>query len=395
MLVSSRAIVAVGLGLVGVGCLVGPTFGQGGDSAVRKTNNTTTAATSAPKPPAPAIFGTVDIEAVFKNYDKVKAQQEEFKAAAMSRHNELIKIQTEAQEEASKLQKLTPNSVDAKKIEDKLTQLKARLEADRENAQRDFALRESEMLATLYKEVQAMVARIAEYKGMTYVIQVSNEPVSGSNPNSVMAAMAKTVVYASPANDITKDVVFNLNRTYKAAGGVVPKAAGPAAGATPAGNGPPGRGRAGRAEHPGPPPRAVMKPRAPNARGRSPTRVRARHEPAGTPGRRELSPTIKDDGAGKACTPRGASSARSPGTRKSVVSVSSTAMTWPCGSGRPRPKRASSSSVPTCRAGPRSGPTSPTSSRARDARRSSKGRPPSRWWNMSSPRSRDCGSTTV
>lgn len=135
------------------------------------------------------------------------------------------------------LSKMTPGSVDAKKIEDRITQLKAQIEAGREQAQRDFALRESEMLAALYKEVQDMVARIAEYKGMNYVVQVSNEPISGTNPNSVMAAMAKTVVYSDPRNDITKDVIYNLNKRYAAAGGVAPKAtsSAPAAG-SPAGN---------------------------------------------------------------------------------------------------------------------------------------------------------------
>ncbi len=34
-----------------------------------------------------------------------------------------------------------------------------------------------------------------------------------------MAAMANTMVYADPRNDITNDVVFNLNRIYKATGG--------------------------------------------------------------------------------------------------------------------------------------------------------------------------------
>lgn len=239
MVVSSRAVMAVGLALMGAGVLGLKASAQGIDPAVRKSAVQTGGATAAAKQVAaavPAVFGTVDIEAVFKGYDKVKAQQEEFKAAAMSKHNELLKFQTEAQEQASMLQKMTPNSVDAKKIEDRITQLKAQLEAGREQAQRDFALRESEMLATLYKEVQAMVGRIAEYKGMTYVIQVSNEPVSGSNPNSVMAAMAKTVVYADNRNDITKDVVYNLNRAYKAAGGTAPKAAAPAAAANPAGN---------------------------------------------------------------------------------------------------------------------------------------------------------------
>lgn len=243
MVVSSRAVAAFTIGLVGFGCLAGPASAQQSqDATVRKAANaqaaTAPAAPAGNQAPVNAVIGTVDIEAVFKNYDKVKTQQEEFKAAAMAKHNELMKFQTEAQEEAQKLSKFTPSSVDAKKCEDRITQLKAQIEAGREQAQRDFALRESEMLATLYKEVQEMVSLIAQYKKMTYIVQVSNEPVSGSNPNSVMAAMAKTVVYADARNDITKDVVYNLNKRYKAAGGVAPKASAtaPAGGGSPAGN---------------------------------------------------------------------------------------------------------------------------------------------------------------
>jgi Skp family chaperone for outer membrane proteins len=244
MVVSSRKILPLGVGLLAAITLAGPAFGQAPaqDGGLRKTASQTQAAPAAAADPAvpkpvTAVFGTVDVEKVFKDYDKVKTQQEEFKAAALARQNELLKIQSEAQEEANKLQKMTPNSVDARKIEERLTELKAKLEAGRESAQRDFALRESEMLATLYKEVQDMVRRIAVYRGMTYVVQVSTEPISGTNPNSVMAAMAKTVVYADPQNDITRDVVYNLNRAYQAAGGTAPRAAAaPAAGARPSGN---------------------------------------------------------------------------------------------------------------------------------------------------------------
>jgi Skp family chaperone for outer membrane proteins len=238
MVVSSRAVKVFGLGLVA--CLAGSAFGEPPprDAGVRKTAAAAATPSTAPAPKAlmPTIVGTVDIEAVLKGYDKVKTQQEEFKAAAMAKHQELLKLQTEGQEETSKLQKMTPNSVDAKKIEDRLTQIKAQIEAGQENAQRDFALRESEMLATLYKEIQSMVARVAEFKGMTFIVRVSNEPVAGSNPNSVMAAMSNAVVYANPGNDITKDVVHNLNLQYQAAGGVAPKATTPARGAPAGGN---------------------------------------------------------------------------------------------------------------------------------------------------------------
>ena len=231
MVVFSRAVVSVGLALAGVACLIGsPIVAQ--DPSVKKASGTGAAAK--PTAPAPAIFGTIDIEAVFNAYDKVKSQKEEFKAAAVVKHNELLKIKTDAEQIGAALQKLNPSSIDAKKYQDQLTELSAKLEAGRASAEREFTARETEMLATLYKEVQAMVARVAEYKGMTYVVQVSNAPIAGSDPNSVMAAMARTVVYADNRNDITKDVVFNLNRNYKAAGGVVPKATS-APGAAPAG----------------------------------------------------------------------------------------------------------------------------------------------------------------
>jgi len=242
MVVSSRAIVAFGFGCFSLACLTTPALAQATDGAVRKSAaaapaqaQPSAAAAARPKPAAPvaAVFGTVDLKAVFDGYDKVKAQKEEFKAAAMAKHNDLMKLQSEGQEEAQKLSKMTPNSVDAKKIEDHISEIKAKLEAGREQAQRDFALRESEMLATLYKEVQDMVQRLAEYRGMTYIVQVSNEPISGSDPNSVMAAMAKTVVYADPRNDITKDVIHNLNLRYQAVSGVTPKAG---ARTAPAGN---------------------------------------------------------------------------------------------------------------------------------------------------------------
>jgi Skp family chaperone for outer membrane proteins len=234
MVVSTRAIVALGLGFLGLAVLVGPTLGQQPqDPAVRKTATQATAA--APQPPAPVTVGCVDISAVFKGYDKVKANSEEFRAAVMAKKNELMKFMAEAQQASETIAKLTPGSVDYKKIEDRITQLKAQHEASREQYEREFTLREAEMLATLYKEVQSMVGRLAKYRGFVYVVRVSNDPVTGANPNSAMAAIERTVVYADPRNDITNDVIFNLNREYKASGGVVPKGPTTGPGGGPAG----------------------------------------------------------------------------------------------------------------------------------------------------------------
>ncbi|MDR3633726.1 MAG: OmpH family outer membrane protein [Isosphaeraceae bacterium] len=215
MIVSSRSLVALGLGVIGAGLLVGPSLGQQEKSAK-------------PAAPAPPVVGTVDVGAVLKGYEKVKVLSEEFKAAALAKQNELMKISSEAQQEAEMLQKMTPGSPDFKKHEDKITTLKAQMEAGREQAQRDFSLRESEMMATLYKEIQEWVAAIAKHRGMTYILKVSNDPIAANNPNAVFAAIEKSVVYADPRNDITRDVLFNMNRNYQANSGTKPKASTPA-----------------------------------------------------------------------------------------------------------------------------------------------------------------------
>ena len=238
MVISSRAMAILGLGTVGFGLLVGSSLGQQQDTSVRRTASPNAAAPSIPTTP---VIGTVDMDAVFKNYEKVKVSSEEFKAAALARKADLQKIQVEAQQEAEILAKLQPGTEDFKKHENKVTQLKAQFEAGRELAERDFAGREAEAMATLYKEVQAMVARVAQWRKINYVVKVSNQPISGSNPNSVMAAMANTMIYADSRTDITNDVVYNLNRMYKAAGGSSAKtpASTPAAGtAAPAAGGP-------------------------------------------------------------------------------------------------------------------------------------------------------------
>ncbi len=226
MIVSSRKLIAMGLGILGVGLVVGTSVGQQDKG-------------TAPARPAvvPPVVGTVDISAVFKEYQKVKVLGEEFKAAATAKQNELMKLMNEGQQEAEMLAKMTPGSQDYKKREDRISTLKAQVDAGREQAQRDFQLRESDMLATLYKEVQDMVAAIAKYQGMTYIMRVSNEPVSGNNPSSVMMAMDKTVVYSDPRNDITRAVIHNLNLNYeKMSRSASPKATAPAGPATPKAN---------------------------------------------------------------------------------------------------------------------------------------------------------------
>ena len=107
-----------------------------------------------------------------------------------------MKYESEFRDKGVMLQKFTPGSTDFKKIEDSMTELKAKMEAGREQAERKFTLRQAEIFATAYKEVQGMVAASARWRKLNYVLKVSTKSPSGTEPNSVMMSLAEPVLKA-------------------------------------------------------------------------------------------------------------------------------------------------------------------------------------------------------
>ena len=210
----SRAALALSLGVVGVGAVAGLSIGQDG---VAKTAGQQPA--NQPKALPAAVLGSIDMDAVFKGYEKVDFIRKQIEAEANLKKAELGKIMSTAQQLAKEMESLQPGSPDFKDRDSKLTKLRVELDGSREQAQREFASREADALATIYKEIQAMVEAVAKYNHMTYVVRISSEPITGGDPNSVVAAMSRSVVYADPSTDITQVVTRMLNKKYKESGG--------------------------------------------------------------------------------------------------------------------------------------------------------------------------------
>jgi outer membrane protein len=228
MTMSSRAAIALGLGLAAVLSSSTVSHAQT-DAAVRKTNTSATAAAPIPQ----AKIGAIDVEKVLKDYKKVKTSSEAIRAEVAAKQMQLSKLYQQGQALAKELEALEPESADAREHKNKMKQLQIQLEADKASAQEEFARKESEALSELYKEIQAMAAAVAHAKGLNFIVRISNEPVTASEPNSVMAAMARSIVYADPQVDITDFVIYHLNKNYDAANAGKP-AARPAAAAAPA-----------------------------------------------------------------------------------------------------------------------------------------------------------------
>lgn len=218
----ARVIWALGLAMTGLAVLVSQTSGQ--DKAVKRTSGQTGGRASI----APAIIGCIDMDAVFKGYKKVEFLRKQMETEAEAKKGELNAILTQAQQIMKEMEKLQQGSEDFKNKETKLTELRARLEAAKQTAQREFAQKEAEALATVYKEIQAMVGYVAKSYGMTYVMRVSNEPVTGNDPNSAVMALSRAVVYNDDSTDVTNVVLRLLNQQYAKANPAAAAEAAPA-----------------------------------------------------------------------------------------------------------------------------------------------------------------------
>jgi outer membrane protein len=210
---SSRTAWALGLGLLSVTFLVGQSLGQAGGSPKAEQ-----------PPPPPATLATIDIKAVIDGYDKAKFLNDQFQVEVRARQGELAKMGAKGQQLAKEMENFALGSAEYKDRENQVTKVRVELQAAREQAEREFAQKEADAMAQIYKEIQVMVKAVAEYYHYKYVVKVSNDSISGSDPNSVVAAISRPVVYADPGADITKTVLHNLNLQYARQGGTKPAA---------------------------------------------------------------------------------------------------------------------------------------------------------------------------
>ena len=222
---TTRAALLMGLGAMGIVGLASLSYGQQGDGAVRKSSGTTPPAekTAAAKTVFP--IATIDLEAVIRGYEKAKFQEEQLKAESLAKQGQLKGIAAEAQQIAKEMESLQPGSKDFKDRTAKLTELKAKFQAGKETLEGEFKMKMIENLASAYKEAQEMTTRYAQNKGIVCVIKTSNEPINSNDPESVMGAISRPVMYSDPAIDITRSVLWNLNKIYTEAGGPIVKVA--------------------------------------------------------------------------------------------------------------------------------------------------------------------------
>jgi RNA polymerase sigma factor (sigma-70 family) len=172
---------------------------------------------------AGAVIGSIDMDAVFKRWVQVGRSQKAQKAALDAARKRLAKLQADAESGRARMQRLGPDSAEYRAAEDRLTALKGRIESEREAAQRDYERLQARELARLLEEIQQVIATVAGDKSLDYVVKVEGKLQADADPNEVLSASKRSVLYANPRNDITEEVVRELNLRFEAAEDKTPR----------------------------------------------------------------------------------------------------------------------------------------------------------------------------
>jgi Skp family chaperone for outer membrane proteins len=241
MRTTTRILIA---GSLGLGALAGfvarPSLGQN-DPKVQKTATSAPAGTAArpAAPVTPAVIGSIDMERAIQEYQRYKDSSAKFQSESMNGQKELQNMLAEAKSVAEMREKYKIGTPDYNKFNDKLAEIEAKFQAEKQKMSTQFAQAEAGAVAEIFNDIRQMCEAVAKNKNMNFVVQVGkNEALTGENPDQVMATLSRNVVYYNPASDITNDVIYALNYYYKkkkeSAGTATPAPAPAPAGAAPA-----------------------------------------------------------------------------------------------------------------------------------------------------------------
>ena len=187
-----------------------------GVTAVGVVRSQATGQQNAPRTPPAVTVGLVDLDHIFKNYEKLTRQQELFQADVQQKQEQLSALANRMKQLDEERKQFNPASQEFKQRDDELTQLRADLAAQAQQAEKAFSLRDATMVRRVYLDIEDMIGRVAKRNRMSLVLRVQTlELTSTSSPRELAKELGKQVLYHEPAMDITKSVLHYLNVNYR------------------------------------------------------------------------------------------------------------------------------------------------------------------------------------
>ena len=188
--------------MVGLGLALNNAWGQG--------------ATKTAVEQVPHKVGLIDMAFLFSKYTKFEALRNDLKAEIESADGALKVRLEKIKGLQAEMKELVPNSPQFVAREKQITEMAGAAEAERKNLQRQFMREETKVYQTVYREVLDAVNKYAAIYKYTLIVRYSRDDAEvGDDPQKVMQALQRQVVFNRPEDDITDAVLNYLNKQYK------------------------------------------------------------------------------------------------------------------------------------------------------------------------------------
>lgn len=161
------------------------------------------------KQPAGQKVGVVDVNYLLKNHAGLKKKLLELKVAM---ELTMAKLESEAKAAGKKeerLKDLTIGSPEYKTLEEELVKTKANLQAEIAMQRKDYTQRQGQAYYETYQEIMKDVEKISKSQRLSVVLNVSKQEINAEDPNEVVRAISKGVLWFDESTDLTPELEKN------------------------------------------------------------------------------------------------------------------------------------------------------------------------------------------
>ncbi len=168
----------------------------------------------------PHKIALIDMEYVFKNYEKLKYLQEEMKADLQVEDNKLKDKAKKGQQMVAELKDYKPDTPEYDARRQKIEKLDTDMKFDQKQIQARLQRENAKITLTVYHEMHDAVEKFCKHFNYTLAIQFTRTEANSSDPQRMMQVMNQQVVYYRKADsgkckdDLSEPVVKWLNEKY-------------------------------------------------------------------------------------------------------------------------------------------------------------------------------------
>jgi Skp family chaperone for outer membrane proteins len=137
----------------------------------------------------------LDVAKVFKDNPGFQSQMEGIRAEATRLKSTVESQLNELQEEAKQLDQFQPNSDKRRELERDLVTKQADIQTRARQAEADLLTREAKIYLETYREMEQVVAKIAEENNISLVLRYESQPINQDDRADVIKGVNRQVVY--------------------------------------------------------------------------------------------------------------------------------------------------------------------------------------------------------